>query len=264
MANQAGTVVGAISVGIGDAAATLNDDRLQFEFARVPVSVVAYDPGTDHIIFKGTIDENISGKIYEIGIWTAEDNPAAGNQASRIITSFDSESEEWDNETMETTIARIGPDALKHTPALSTTASSVMSGLTLDFIDNSSLDEFVLAYNVDNNNTASIEIRFRTDADNYYKFTITNPTTGYKFATFPKGTAGVVGTPRWDDIGDIEVRTTSKSSGSSSVVYDGIRIEDVDTIAPTYGLIARYVPTLPTIKQEGKVQDIEFSLVVDA
>lgn len=262
LAGQAGTVAGALSVGIGSTAATLNDARMQFEFARVPVSVIDYDFTNDQLVFKGTLDESVGGKIYEVGLWTNEVNSAAGNQASRLVTSFDSETEDWTNETMDTSITRIGADSLKHTPAASGSSSSVLSGITLDFVDYSSLDTFVLAYNVDNGNTASVKIRFRTDASNYYEYTISTPSTGYKFQSWAKGTATVVGTPSWADISEIEVVTTATAGGSASVEFDGIRIEDVDTVAPDYGLIARFIPTVPVTKLEGIVQDIEYALPV--
>lgn len=262
LASQGGTIVGAISIGIGSAAATLNDDRLQFEFARVPVLITSYDFVSDEIIFKGTLDESIGGKIYEIGVWTAEANSAPGAQAGKMLTSFDSESEEWTNETFETTVARLGPDSLKHTPAASATSTSTLMGVSLDLGDYSSQDAIILAYNVDNANTANIKVRLRTDSSNYYEFTITSPTAGYKFAQFVKGAATVVGTPSWAEISEIEVATTATSGGSASVSFDGLRMEDIDSVAPAYGMVARHVPALPITKNEGIIQDIEFAIPV--
>lgn len=262
LAGQAGNVVGAISIGVGGTAATLNDTKLQFEFARIPIDVIAYDFATDKLVFKGSLDENVVGKIYEIGLWTAEVNTAAGNQASRMITNFDSETEDWTNETVESTIARIGVDSLKHTPAASATTSSILSGVAFEFNESSSLDTFVLAYNNENAFCSSLVFRLRTDASNYYSFTVSSPAVAYGFASFTKGSATVTGTPNWADINDIEVRTTATAGGSASVEWDGIRLEDVDTIAPEYGLVARYVPPSPITKVSGRVQDVEYALSV--
>lgn len=262
LAGQAGTMAGAMSVGIGATAATLNDSRMQFEFARVKIGVTDYDFASDSIVFKGTLDETMEGKIYEVGIWTAEVNASAGNQESKLLTSFDSESEEWTNETFDSSVTRIGNDSLKHTPAASATSSSVLTGITLDLVDYSSLDTFVLAYNVDNSNTASVKFRLRTDASNYYEYTVTTPTTGYKFASIQKGAGTVVGAPSWGDINEIEILTTATSGGSASVEYDGLRIEDVDSVAPEYGLIARFIPSVPIVKAEGIIQDFEYAIPV--
>jgi hypothetical protein len=262
LAGQAGSAVGAISVGIGATAATVNDERLQFEFARVPVNVIDYDFVTNELIFKGTLDEEVEGKIYEVGIWTDESNAAPGSQESNLLTSFDSASEDWSVETFDSAITRIGTDSLKQTPASSGTSSSVLTGILLDLVDYSSLDTFVLAYNVDNANTANVKVRLRTDASNYYEFTVTSPTAGYKFASFTKGSATVVGTPSWADINEIEIRTTATGGGSASVEFEGLRIEDVDSVAPEYGLVARFIPAAPETKVEGIVKDIEFALPV--
>lgn len=262
LAGQAGDMVGAISVGIGSTAAALGDTRMQFEFARVPVDVISYDFASDLLVFKGSLDETVGGKIYEVAIWTSEVNAAAGNQESRIITTFDSETESWTNGTFDSAVTRIGADSLKHTPSASGNTSSVLTGLTLDFVDNSSLDTFVIAYNVDNSFTSSIKFRFRTDASNYYEFTVSTPTTGYKFSSFTKGSATVTGAPSWADINEIEVITTATGGGAASVEFDGIRIEDVDTVAPEYGLVARFIPVTPIVKAEGIVHDVEYTLPV--
>lgn len=263
LAGQSGTLVGAIGVGIGNAAPTTADTRLQFEFARIPVAVTDYDFATDQLIFKGTLAEEVEGVIYEVGLWTAETNSASGNQESRLITTFDSETEEWDIETFDTANTRIGVDSLKHTPAASGTSASILTGITLDLSDFTSLDTIVMAFNVGNANTASSKVRFRTDASNYYEFTVSAPTSGYKFVSFQKGTATVVGSPDWSNINEIEVRTTATAGGAASVQYDGLRVEDVDSIAPEYGLIARSVLATPITKAEGVVRDVEYALPVN-
>lgn len=262
LAGQSGTLVSAIGVGIGNQAPALGDSRLQFEFARVPVLVTDYDFATDQLIFKGTLDEELEGTIYEVGLWTAEVNSASGNQESRIITTFDSASESWDIETYDTANTRIGVDSLKHTPAASGTSASVLTGITLDLSDFTSLDAFVMAFYVANANTANCKVRFRTDSSNYYEFTVSAPTAGYKFVSFTKGTATVVGVPDWSNINEVEIRTTATSGGAASVQYDGIRIEDIDSVAPDYGLVARTVLATPITKTEGVLRDIEYALPV--
>lgn len=264
LAGKAGTAAGAISLGIGDVAAQASDTSLQFEFARIPVALTEYDFVDDKLVFKGSVPAEIAGKIYEIGLWTDEINALAGNQGSRLVTSFESDSEEWTSGTFDTNTVRIGPDSLKHTPSASTTTTSTMSNLTLDFGANSAADKFIIAYNVDNANVANIKIRFMKDVSNYYEFTITSPTSGYKFSTFTKGSATLVGTPSWEEVNELSVLTTATSGGVASVEYDGIRLEDVDTVSPEYGLIARFILASPIEKVEGSVQDIEYRLNVTA
>lgn len=253
-----------MSLGVGDTAAQTSDTTLEFEFARVPISLTSFDFVGDKLVFKGTIPAEVAGKIYEVGVWTDEADPQAGNQGSRLVTSFDSEAETWTNGTFDTNTVRIGADSLKHTPGASASTTSTMSNLILDFSANSSADKFVFAYNVDNANTASIKFRFMKDASNYYEFLVSAPTSGYKITTFTKGAATIVGTPDWDEIYELSVVTTSTGAGVSSVEFDGIRLEDVDTLSPTYGLIARFIPAAPIVKLEGAVFDFEYTLNVTA
>lgn len=258
-ANRAGSVIGAISIGAGSAAPTLNDDRMQFEFYRVPITLVEYDFVDDRLIVKASFPEESEGVITEVGLWTSETNPVSANQASTLLCTFQTE-EGWTPSTYDATNFRVGNESLKHTPAASGMESSVRPDISLDLSQYSSADRLVLAYNVQNNNTASIKFRFRVDATNYYEFSIANPATGYAVTSILKANAVAVGVPSWDMISDIEVITTSKASGSSSVLFDGLRIEDYDSETPEYGMLARWVLAEPVTKSAGIVQDLEYSL----
>lgn len=262
MAGQSGQVVGAISVGIGSTAAALSDTRMQFEFGRVPVDVIAYDFENDRLVFKGTLPEELYGQIYEVGLWTDEINSAVGSQEAQLLTSFDSLSETWTGGTFSSSNTRIGADSLVLAPSASATLSATLTGLSGDFFEYSSSDSFVLAYHITSANTASVKFRLRSDASNYYEFTITSPSAGYKIESFLKGSATVVGSPTWADITEIEVVATATSGGATTVTFDGLRIEDTDSVAPEYGLIARYIPSSPITKSEGFGQDIEYALPV--
>lgn len=262
LAGQAGDVVGAIAVGVGDTAAALGDERLEFEFARTEVDVISYDFVNDKLIFKGTLPQIAAGEIREVALYTSEVDSGAGAQASRLISTFDSGTEDWSNATYTTSGVRLGADALLHSPSASGTSTSALTSLTMGFSDHSSSDEFVLAYNVGNANTANIKLRFKKDASNYYEYTITSPGTGYAITKFTKGSATVTGTPSWDAINEVEVSTTATGGGAASVFFDGLRIEDVDAVSVRYGLIARFIPVTPVVKQEGSYQDVEYALDV--
>lgn len=263
LANQGTALAGALAIGVGSASENLNDQSLQFEYARVTIELTAYDFSTDRLIFKATLPSDVVGKIYEIGLWTDEVNPGInGSGASRIITTFDSATETWTPGTYDTTTVRIGYDSLKHTPAASATVESINATQNLDLGDYSNSDKFLLAYNCDNANAATVAIRFYTDSSNYYTFSTTSPIAGYHVDSFNKGTATITGTPDWASITQIGVITTAKVGGAASVEFDGIRIEDVDTISPTYGLIARKVLSSPVVVDGGIQMDIEYALAV--
>lgn len=263
LANQGTALAGALAIGVGSTAENLNDQALEFEYARVPIELTSYDFSTDRLVFKATLPSDVQGKVYEIGLWTDEVNPGInGSGASRILTTFDSATETWTNGTYDTTTVRIGDDSLKHTPAASATVESINATQNLDLGDYSNNDKFLIAYNCDNANTQTVAIRFYTDSSNYYSFSTSSPSAGYHVQSFTKGSATITGSPDWSDITQISVLTTAKSGGAASVEYDGIRIEDVDTISPTYGLIARKVLSSPVTIEGGIEMDIEYALAV--
>jgi hypothetical protein len=214
-------------------------------------------------VFKAIIPDDFGGTIHEAAIFSLPTNPSA---EAKLLSSFDSETELWVTDSSDpvysTTSARIGLDSLSHTPAASGSSSSVLSEIFLDFSANSAADTFNLAFNA-NSNVASVSFRLKTNATNYYSFTTASPLGGYNFATFTKGSASITGSPDWANITSIEVITTAKSSGAAAVDWEGLRIEDVDTINPDYVMVAREVLPTPFIKVNGMTQEVEFTLDVN-
>lgn len=264
LAGQGGTIANSIAVGVSAAAEAVGDARLGFEVERFDVDLIAYDFVANQLIFKGVLPAEFAGRVYEIGLWSTEVDYVAGDSGSRVLTSFDTPTEAWTNETAESAIARIGTDSLKHTPAASGSLSSVLDEVDIDLSGYSGTDFFSFAVNVENAFTSSIRYRFMTDASNYYDFTFTTPvnTAGYKLLTANKSAAVATGVPLWDDISSIQVTTNSTAGGASAVEYDGIRIEDVDTVNPDYVLVARKVLATPVVKLEGRALEFEYALNV--
>lgn len=278
MAGYTPAIARSFAFGIGATAETLGDRSLNAETSHTTVALVTYDFVNDKLVFKSSIPEDYVGKIYEVGLYSLEADPVGGQYGSRLISTFDSGSETWVEPTTGAiasyttlpiddagAVHRVGLDALLHTPALSTSSTSTLRDVDLDFSENSAADEFVFALNVANANTASVEYRFLTDTSNYYRFVITTPvtTSGYKIVTAAKSTAIVVGSPSWADISEIRVITTSKASGASSVAHDAIRMEDRDYANLDYVLVARKVLATPITKIAGKAQDVEYSLDIN-
>ena len=255
--NLASTIV----VGVGSTAESANDTRLVFEVARIPINLISYDNVDNLLIFKGALDAAMVGKIYEIGLYTQPVNTVAGGYGSRLLTSFDQINETWTNATWDATYARIGADALKQAPTASTTATSVLN-TSLDLSGYSGADLFLLAFNCENGNAASVVFRFKTDASNYYTFTTSNPASGYNIVSFTKAVGVVTGSPSWSDITSIEVATTAKAAGTAPVEFDGLRVEDVDSINPEYVMLARDVPASPITKVSGLIHEIEYGVSV--
>lgn len=261
LSGLAGVIGDSIALGIGTAAENVADTDLQYEVARVDVSLVSYDFINDALVFKGEIGTDIAGKIYEVGLWSADVDSRAEGFVSRNLVTFDSETEAWSAGTFQTATTRVGPDSLRLAPALNTSTVSTLSDIVLDLDGHSGSDTFSLAYNV-TTAPASITIRFRTDTSNYYTWTISSPSVGYNFTSVAKGSLTATGTPRWDSITSIEVTVAATVGAGASVDFDAIRINDVDTDNPDYVLVAREVLVSPYVKTEGTVQDIEFAIPV--
>lgn len=241
---------------------------MQLQSAQSVVDVVTYDFVNDKLVFKASIPDEYVGSIYEIGIFSLPEDPNSSNFGSRTITTFDSQTEEWIEasgglaSSFDNLNTRIGADSLTQTPAASSTQTDKLSNLIIDLSENSSADSFTFALNVTNSNTNSVNVRFLTDASNYYNFNLGSgvQSSGYKFITATKGSASVTGSPTWDNITEIQVITNSKSGGASLVEFDAIRIEDKDSINLDYILVARKVLGSPVTKIDGQAQDIEFAL----
>ena len=69
-----------------------------------------------------------------------------------------------------------------------------------------------------------------------------------------------VGTPDASSITSIAIGAKAKSSGATSVLLDGLRVNDEDTFNTNYGLISRSVLDTPIQKQYGVQTDIEYRI----
>lgn len=257
-----------IAFGLGGGAEVNTDTALNFEVGRSDLSLISYDFVNNKLIFKASVPNDYSGKIYEVALYSLPQNVAAGEFQSRLLTSFDSATETWVDAstgtaaTFNATNTRLGADSLRHTPALSTTKVDALQAVNLDLSGYSAADRFTIALNAGNTNTSSVKILFLTDASNYYTMTMGTPVSGYQIFSVPKSAAVATGTPSWANITEMRVSTTSGAGGASQVDYDGIRIEDTDTLNSDYVMVSRELLASPYTKVDGMVQEIEFSLDV--
>lgn len=269
LAQYTPSIAQSVAFGIGATAESLADTSLALEVVRSPINLITYDFATNKLVYKASIPDDYVGKVYEVGLYSLDVDPAAGGFGSRIITTFDSVTESWVDPTDGTTPAaytavatRVGANSLSLTPLTSATMTETLRSLTLDLSGNSASDSIIVALNVGNANTDSVTIKFMTDAANYYSYTLgtTVSTAGYKVASFAKGSAVVTGTPDWGNITEIQVSATSAGTGASDIEMDAIRVEDRDTGNLDYVLVARKVLASPVTKVDGQALDLEFTL----
>lgn len=251
----------AVAWGIGQNAENANDISLGLEVGRAKADFIDFDFDNDAIIYKAPIPEEFAGIISEIAIFSELDDSSSGSYASKIISTFDEDTEAWNNGTYTTANTRIGANSLNLAPAANGTLTASLSSLNLDFSGNSGADQFLLAFTNNNANASSVTLRFKTDASNYYTFTTATPATGWQVSAFNKSAATVTGTPNWGLITSVEVGVSSTSGGASSVDFEAIRLEDRDTTNQDFVMVARKVIT-PITKIGGQSADAEYSLDV--
>jgi hypothetical protein len=268
LANQVPSLAQSIGFGIGDTAESAGDTRLQFEVARKDINLVSFDFVNDVLIFKASLPENFVGSVYEVGLFSLSTVSTQSEFGSKTLATFDSATETWVDATslsagtFTTTNTRIGTDSLSHTPAANGTKTDALKDVVLDLSGYSSADQFSVALNNANTYTSSVNLKFMTDANNYYQINLGTPGTGYRILTANKGAAVATGTPSWGNITEIRVTTNATAGGSPVVNYDGIRIEDADNISSDSIMVSREKLLTPFISVEGMTQEIEFSLDV--
>lgn len=248
--------------GTGPTAPSVADTNLEFETTRAVVDLRSPDYVNGKVTFKASLPANFVGAIYEVGMWTAaEQNNSAG--VSRMILSFDPVFEQYTSGTYTTTNARFGAEALTLTATASQTVTASLLNLLLDFSVYSNNDVFKMAYYRRDTNSATLRVRFKTDATNYYTVTVT-PTAGagYKIVSFTKANAVATGAPSWSNIVEIEVAVIAGAGGTGVVDFDGIRINDLDSFTGQMMLISRSALSTPITKSAGLPLDVEYSLKV--
>lgn len=123
------------------------------------------------------------------------------------------------------------------------TIAYYQSDLNLDYV-------FIRAYDSNNN---YYEIRYAGDLSTGYKIKSLSLNNLYS-------SGFISGTPDQTSIVKISVGVKAKSSGSTNVLFDGLRINDEDAFRSDYGMISRSVLSNVITKNLGKQMDIEYRL----
>lgn len=260
-ANRGVSIGRAISVGTGTTEATVDDQSLEFEFARSQITSISPDYINNKVIFKTALIPRISGKIYEVGLFSQPD--AGAFYGSRLLISFDQASEEWSNADWSSTNQRIGDDCLRVSALDDASASAKLSNIYLDLAGYSVADSFLVAGYANDSNTDSVKIQFQNTDTDYYEWTLTDWTPGYNVKSFDKSEASAVGNPTWNAIVSVNLVVTSNGVGDTAIDFDGLRVEDRDTINPDYYLISRTVRETPIVKYSDSPLEIEYTVDVN-
>jgi hypothetical protein len=227
------------------------------------------------VIYKATIPQDISGVISEVGLYPGS-RKSNNNYDSKFITSFDNNLSWTDGAynpvvfyKTESFIPKIGDNMIAVTAATSTSKEYTNSNTTFDISGYSVNDSLAVAYKKADSNTSRIRIKFYS-SDTAYCWIDFTPESGtgdrIQSSTLNNLFANVSATPPdLTSIIKIGVEVTASAGGSTTVYFDGIRINDEDTFDPYFGLISRSVLTGGSIltKPSGRQVDIEYKLALE-
>ena len=279
LAGQSNTNLKDIAVGVGSTAATANDTQLGFEFYKSAVSMNSIDIQTSSstgastygVVYKTTLPVDVAGIIKEVGLFPSV-SLGSTDYASNSISTFE------DNQSWKDSAGTYANSVTTPFPQIGTSYLSIGSNASqskeyfynfnIDISGYSSLDSLTLAYYQKDTNLDYVFIRAYDSNNNYYEIRFPGSApVGYKINSltlnnlYSSGFGS--GTPDQTSIVKISVGTKAKSSGSTEVLFDGLRINDEDSFRTDYGLISRSVLTTPITKSLGKQMVIEYRLGIN-
>ena len=256
-----------------------NDTRLGFEFYRIPVSFGSIDIQTDlsgnstySVVYQATIPQDVAGVIKEIGLYPGTKS-SVNNYDSKFISDFENnlmwfKADGTNPELVESTTALVVPRVGAYFSKISVNNSQskeyACSFSNLDLSGYTASDSLSLSYNQEDTNLESIVFKFYSSDSSYYSATFTgyssvsetNKISKVLFSTLTPNNAFADLT----SITKIGIVVTAKSSGTTVVYLDGLRIDDEDTFDANFGLISRSVLSSPIEKKAGKPVDVEYRI----
>ena len=256
--NLPSKLVGSLAVGVGSTAAATSDVTLDFEVSRVDVDVSTPDYVNESVIYKADFPVQSEFIAYEAGAYYSDSEVLAGD--SYLILNIDQDYDTWTAGTYNSTNSRLG-EALRLTATTSGTTTSDQAVNALDLSQYSNSDEFVMAL-YSSGNTSNVKVQFKTDGSNYYEITASSPSTGYGIYSVTKGSASSTGSPDWSNITTVTVSITATGGGSTTVDFDGLRVEDVDSRRDDNTLVSRSVLGTQVTKVAGIPMTIEYEITI--
>jgi len=270
-----------LAFGIGSTTPNVdgNDTRLNFEFYRVPVKFTSIDIAevsgsfVYKAVFVATIPQDVAGVISEIGLYPSS-RTSINNFDSKFITSFENnilwEDSSGSNPGIQlngsTFTSKIGENAVLIQSPSSTAKEYKTATGTINLSGYSINDSLAIAYKKADANLSKIRVKFYS-SDTQYCYVDFTPESGTgdriqsaSLSTLFSNTSTTP--PDFTTIVNLGVEVTATSGGTTSVYFDGIRINDEDTFDPSYGMISRSVLTGGDIitKTSGRQVDVEYKL----
>ena len=274
-----------LAFGIGNSAVSEDSTRLNFEFYRVPITIGSIDitnTGSEQspvyvykAVYQATIPQDIAGVISEIALYPSS-RTSKNNFDSNFITQFDNNLLWTDadgfNPLLQLNTSQLVSKIGENMVYVQTPASTVKEYTTplgiLNLSGYSVNDSIAIAYKKADNNVSKIRLKFYSSTTQYCFVDFTPEAMGgtpdkIQSTTLNNLFSNTSATPPdFKNIIKLGLEVTANASGTTTVYFDGIRINDEDTFDANYGMISRSVLTGGNIitKTSGRQVDIEYKL----
>jgi hypothetical protein len=254
--------------GAIDTAPSLSDIELNFETARVPVSLKTYKSATsgnpDLVIVRGTLPASLYANIYEIGLYPESKITDVANRNNRIITDF-SDLSNWVASIADQAQSIVDQGTVSITGySAQGAASPRIGGFSVDLAQNTSYQNNTFGFNLLGYsdldtlkilayNTAAgiVTITLKDVQNNSYVFTYTlSDNAGYQIlsAQFPANVSFT------NTINSITITTDN----TASVTIDAIKASVSTELTNEDYLISKSVLSTPIAKIYGTPLDVEY------
>lgn len=240
------------------------NSRLGFEFYRLPVEFggieidTSVTPNTYKIIYSATLPADLAGKINEIGIFPGS-RSSINNYDDKFITDFELPFDWSPTPNIDQNNYRVGNSSLVFESDGTSEQEYKSTIETLDLSGYSNFDTLSFSFIQSDENLSETKIRFYSSEQDYLEIVFGPGSLGNNILEKDLGNLVSVGSPDKSNITQIGV-VIVPSSSSTSVIVDGIRINDEDRFDPTYGLVSRKTLAAEIEKVSGKELIIEYKL----
>lgn len=240
------------------------NSRLGFEFYRMPVEFgginidTSVSPNTYTVIYSATLPSDLAGKINEIGIFPGT-RSSINNYDSKFITDFELPFDWSPTPDIDQSNYRVGNSSLVFESNGAADQEYISTIETLDISGYSNFDTISFSFKALDSNLSEIKLRLYSSASNYVEMIFDSYSAGNNIVEKTLSEFVTVGSPDKANITQIGI-VISPTSSATSVVVDGLRINDEDTFDPAYGLISRKVLPSEVEKVSGKELIIEYKM----
>jgi hypothetical protein len=252
-----------IGIGIGSDTATSVDYKLNFEINKYRVYTSTIDYASNTIIMKAQLPLQLAATISELGLFPGASSTRSAD--SRVITFFNNDAT-WTNGiyVSESANSKINNTSFQITSTNGSAITATSTDIPFDISGYSTDDSISLAFKQNDANLEKIVVSLYSSDTDYYSYTINGTaSSGHRIVEVPlvNFLANPVGDPK-DSISKISIQVKANSSTTTSVDFDGIRINDNDTYVQETGAISRAALSIPIVKEFGRILDLEYRLVI--